>query len=144
MIREPESFGILIDTIERFVRERLIPREQEVTETDSIPGDILAEMRRIGLFGLTIPEAYGGLGATMEEEILAVMALCRASVVFRSCVGTNTGIGSQGIVFDGTEAQKKKYRAPACQSANPTARWASAARRPPMSFSRTCACRRKT
>ena len=109
MIRDPESFGILIETIERFVRERLIPREQEVAETDSIPEDILADMRRIGLFGLTIPEAYGGLGVTMEEEVLSVMALCRASVVFRSCVGTNTGIGSQGIVFDGTEAQKKKY-----------------------------------
>lgn len=109
MIREPESFGILIDTIERFVRERLIPREQEVAETDAIPEDILSDMRRMGLFGLTIPEEYGGLGLTMEEEVLAGMALCRASPVFRSIVGTNNGIGSLGIVFDGTEAQKKKY-----------------------------------
>jgi acyl-CoA dehydrogenase len=109
MIRDPESFRILIDTIERFVREKLIPREQEVADTDAIPADILDEMRRMGLFGLTIPEQYGGLGLTMEEEVLAAIALCRASPVFRSIVGTNNGIGSLGIVFDGTDAQKKKY-----------------------------------
>ncbi|HZN26344.1 MAG TPA: acyl-CoA dehydrogenase family protein [Burkholderiales bacterium] len=109
MIREPESFRILLDTIDRFVRDRLIPREQEVADTDAIPADILEEMRRMGLFGLTIPEQYGGLGLTMEEEVLAAIALCRASPAFRSIVGTNNGIGSLGIVFDGTEAQKKKY-----------------------------------
>jgi acyl-CoA dehydrogenase len=109
MIREPESFRILLDTIERFVREKLIPREQEVADTDAIPADILDEMRRMGLFGLTIPEQYGGLGLTMEEEVLAAIALCRASPAFRSIVGTNNGIGSLGIVFDGTDAQRKKY-----------------------------------
>lgn len=109
MIRDSESFSILLDTIERFVRERLIPREAEVAETDAIPDDILQEMRGMGLFGLTIPEEYGGLGLTMEEEVLASMALCRASPVFRSIAGTNNGIGSQGIVIDGTAEQKKHY-----------------------------------
>jgi acyl-CoA dehydrogenase len=109
MIRDPESFRLLIDTIERFVRERLIPREQEVADTDSIPADIVDEMRRMGLFGLTIPEEYGGLGLTMEEEVLAAIALTRAAPAFRSIMGTNNGIGSLGLVFDGTEAQKKKY-----------------------------------
>jgi acyl-CoA dehydrogenase len=66
-------------------------------------------MRRMGLYGLTIPEEYGGLGLTMEEEVLVSMALCRASPVFRSAIGTNTGIGSVGIVLDGTAAQKTKY-----------------------------------
>jgi acyl-CoA dehydrogenase len=109
MIRDPESFNILLGAIERFVRERLIPREAEVAETDIIPDDILQDMRGMGLFGLTIPEEYGGLGLTMEEEVLVSMALCRASPVFRSIAGTNNGIGSQGIVIDGTEAQKKQY-----------------------------------
>ena len=109
MIRDPESFKLLLDTIERFVRERLIPREAEVAETDAIPADILDEMRRMGLFGLTIPEPYGGLGLTMEEEALVAMAWCKASPAFRSIAGTNNGIGSVGIVIDGTEAQKKKY-----------------------------------
>jgi acyl-CoA dehydrogenase len=109
MIRDPESFKLLIDTIDRFVRERLIPREQEVADTDAIPQDIVDEMRRLGLFGLTIPEQYGGLGLTMEEEVLAAIALTRASPAFRSIMGTNNGIGSLGLVFDGTGAQKQKY-----------------------------------
>ncbi|HUP94404.1 MAG TPA: acyl-CoA dehydrogenase family protein [Burkholderiales bacterium] len=109
MIRDTESFNLLLDTIERFVRERLIPREAEVAETDAIPADILADMRRMGLFGLTIPEEYGGLGLTMEEEVRVAMAFCRASPAFRSIIGTNTGIGSVGIVLDGTPAQKKTY-----------------------------------
>jgi acyl-CoA dehydrogenase len=109
MIRDPESFKLLLDTIERFVRERLIPRENEVAETDAIPADILADMRSMGLFGLTVPEQYGGLGLTSEEEALAAFALCRASPAFRSIAGTNNGIGSVGIVIDGTDAQKEKY-----------------------------------
>jgi acyl-CoA dehydrogenase len=109
VIRDSENFKLLLDTIERFVRERLIPREQDVVDADEIPPDILAEMRRMGLFGLTVPEQYGGLGLTTEEEVLAAMALCRASPAFRSIIGTNNGIGSLGLVFDGTEAQKKKY-----------------------------------
>ena len=96
MISDPESFNLLLDTIERFVRERLIPREQEVADTDAIPADIVDEMRRMGLFGLTIPEEYGGLGLTMEEEVLAAIALSRASPAFRSIMGTNNGIGSLG------------------------------------------------
>ena len=92
MIRDPQSFKLLIDTIDRFVRERLIPREQEVADTDAIPGDIVDEMRRMGLFGLTVPEQYGGLGLTMEEEVLAAIALTRASPAFRSIMGTNNGI----------------------------------------------------
>ena len=109
MIRDPESFTLLLDTLQRFVRDKLIPREAEVTETDEIPADILAAMRELGLFGLTIPEEYGGLGLTTEEEVLTSMAVCYASPVFRSRFGTNTGIGSQGIVIDGTPEQKKKY-----------------------------------
>jgi acyl-CoA dehydrogenase len=109
MIRDPESFDILLGTVSRFVRERLIPREQEVADTDAIPADILQEMRGMGLFGLTIPEQYGGLGLTMEEEVRVSMELCRAAPAFRSIVGTNNGIGSQGIVIDGTEDQKRRY-----------------------------------
>jgi acyl-CoA dehydrogenase len=109
MIRDPESFNILLDTVERFVRERLIPREAEVAETDAIPADVLDEMRRLGLFGLTIPEQYGGLGLTMEEEVRVAFAWCKASPAFRSIAGTNNGIGSVGIVLDGTDAQKNEY-----------------------------------
>ena len=109
MIRDQETLNVLLDNLARFVRERLIPNEEAVVETDEIPADIAAEMKALGLFGLTIPEEYGGLGLTMEEEALVVMELCHASVAFRSLIGTTVGIGSQGILFDGSEEQKRKY-----------------------------------
>ena len=109
MIRSQETLDQLLATVARFVDERLIPNEQRVAETDRVPPEIVAEMKALGLFGLSIPEAYGGLGLTMEEEVLVGLELGRAAPAFRSVFGTNNGIGSQGILIDGTEAQKRKY-----------------------------------
>jgi acyl-CoA dehydrogenase len=106
---DPDSLRQFLDTIERFVRERLEPAEAEVAESDQVPKAIIAEMRELGLFGLTIPEEHGGLGLSMSEEVQVLFQLCRTSPAFRSVHGTNNGIGSQGIVIDGTEEQKRKY-----------------------------------
>jgi acyl-CoA dehydrogenase len=99
----------LIDTVRRFVAERLRPIEAEVAETDRVPDDVLAEMRSLGLFGLTIPEEYGGLDLSMEDECLVGIELGRTSPAFRSAFGTNVGIGSQGLVMFGTDEQKRKW-----------------------------------
>lgn len=109
MIRDPETLEALLDSVRRFVRERLVPAEDEVAETDEIPPAIVEEMRQLGLFGLTIPEVYGGLELTMEEEVRVLFELCRTSPAFRSVIGTTVGIGSQGILFDGTPEQKETY-----------------------------------
>ncbi|MED6333606.1 MAG: acyl-CoA dehydrogenase family protein [Pseudomonadota bacterium] len=109
MIRDQETINQLIGLVERFVRERLVPNENKLEEEAELPEDILKEMKALGLFGLTIPEEYGGLGLTMEEEILIAIALGRTSPAFRSIMGTNNGIGSAAIVFNGTEEQKQKY-----------------------------------
>jgi acyl-CoA dehydrogenase len=109
MIRDQETINQLVDLIERFVRERLVPAENKMAEEGKLPDDILQEMKELGLFGLTIPEEYGGLGLTMEEEILVAIALGRTSPAFRSIMGTNNGIGSAAVVFNGTEEQKQKY-----------------------------------
>lgn len=109
MIRDQETLTLLLDTLSRFVRERLIPAEHAVAESDEIPHDIVAEMRELGLFGLCIPEQYGGLGLTMEEEVLAAFEIAKTSPCFRSLIGTNNGIGSQGLIVDGTEEQKSHY-----------------------------------
>ena len=109
MIRDPDTFALLLDAIRRFVRERLIPAEQQVVDSDEIPAAIIQDMREMGLFGLTIPAEYGGLGLTTEEEALTSIEMCRASPAFRSIAGTNNGIGSPGKVIDGTDEQKKKY-----------------------------------
>jgi acyl-CoA dehydrogenase len=99
----------LIDTVRRFVAERLRPIEAEVAENDRVPDDVLEEMRALGLFGLTIPEEYGGLDLSMEDECLVGIELGRTSPAFRSAFGTNVGIGSQGLVMFGTPEQKRKW-----------------------------------
>lgn len=109
MIRDPDTFQQLMDAVERFVREQLVPAEAEVAETDEIPPRLAQGMKDLGLFGLTVPEEYGGLGVTMEEEVMVMLAMGQTSPAFRSLFGTTVGIGSQGILMDGTEAQKKKY-----------------------------------
>lgn len=109
MIRDQETLNVLLANVERFVRERLVPNEERVAETDEIPEDIVEDMRQMGLFGLTIPEQYGGLDLTMEEEVLVLFELGKTSPAFRSVIGTTVGIGSQGIVIDGTEAQKQQW-----------------------------------
>ena len=109
MIRDQETLNQLLDTISRFVRERLVPNEERVAEEDAILADILQEMKDLGLFGLSIPEEYGGLGLTMEEEVLVAFEIGKTSPAFRSTFGTNNGIGAQGILIDGTEEQKRKY-----------------------------------
>ena len=109
MALDPETFEQLLDTVRRFVRERLVPNEDRVAEEDAIPPEIVLEMAELGLFGLAIPESYGGLGLTMSEEVQVAFELGKTSPAFRSLLGTNNGIGSQGIVIDGTEEQKRTY-----------------------------------
>jgi len=109
MIRDPQILKMLTDSVARFVRTKLVPAEPTVAETDEIPAALINDMRELGLFGLAIPEEYGGLGLTMEEEVLVAFELAWTSPAFRSLIGTNNGIGSQGIIIDGTAAQKEKY-----------------------------------
>ena len=109
MIRDKEMLDQFLSSISKFVRERLVPAENEVAENDAIPDDIVQEMKAMGLFGMTIPEEYDGLGLTMEEEALVAIELGRTSPAFRSLIGTNNGIGSAAIVFDGTDEQKQTY-----------------------------------
>jgi acyl-CoA dehydrogenase len=109
MIRDQETLNQLLDTVARFVRERLVPAEEIVAQTDEIPPELVQAMREMGLFGMTIPEAYGGLGLTMEEEARVLFELCRTAPAFRSIIGTTVGIGSQGILIDGTPAQQAAY-----------------------------------
>jgi acyl-CoA dehydrogenase len=109
MALDAETRDQLIDTVRRFVTERLRPLEAQVAEQDAMPDDVVEEMKALGLFGLSIPEQYGGLDLSMEDECLVVVELGRTSPAFRSTFGTNVGIGSQALVMFGTEAQKEKF-----------------------------------
>ena len=109
MALDIETRNQLLDTVRRFVTEECVPIEAKVSEDDRVPDSIIAQMRELGLFGLSIPTDYGGLGLTMEEEVLVCFELGQTSPAFRSVIGTNVGIGSQGIVMFGSEAQKNEW-----------------------------------
>ena len=109
MIRDPEGFPIFLEQLRRYVRDTLIPAEQAVADADEVPQALVDDMAAKGLFGYSIPEQYGGTGMTMEELALAAIELSQCSVAFRARVGTNTGIGSEALVADGTPAQKSEW-----------------------------------
>lgn len=106
---DTDTYELLRSTVRRFVDERLIPAEDQVEREDAVPAEIVADMRDMGLFALTVPEEYGGLGLNAQEEAGVIRELCRAALAFRSVIGTTVGIGSQGIVIDGTEEQKREW-----------------------------------
>lgn len=106
---DTESFTPLLDTLRRFVAERLRPLEAQVADNDAIPDSLIAEMRDMGLFGLSIPQEFGGLGLSMVEEIEVAFVLGGTTPAMRSAFGTNVGIGSQAIVQDGNDAQKAAW-----------------------------------
>ena len=109
MALDRETRDQFIETLARFVRERLRPAEARVADDDAVPAELLAEMRELGLYGLSIPEEYGGLGLAMSDEIEVMFTFCQTSPAFRSAFGTNVGIGAQGLIIDGTADQKAKY-----------------------------------
>ncbi|QCP50399.1 acyl-CoA dehydrogenase [Trinickia violacea] len=109
MALDSESFELLLVSVRRFIGERLVPAEDTVEELDDVPADIVEDMKTMGLFGLSIPEEYGGIGLSMAQECAVAYELGQTALAFRSVFGTNVGIGSQGILMDGTEAQKQAF-----------------------------------
>jgi len=108
MALDAESFDLLLPAIQRFVLERLVPAEDHLEEHDEVPADIVEDMKAMGLFGLSIPEEFGGIGLSMSQECPVAFELGKTALAFRSVFGTNVGIGSQGILMDGTPAQKSE------------------------------------
>ena len=109
MIRDPAALDDLLARTRAFVRVVAIPNEDRVEAEDLVGPDLVAAMRRLGTFGWSIPEEYGGSGLTTEELALAFIELTQCSVAFRVVGAQNAGIGSECLIRDGTEAQKRKY-----------------------------------
>jgi acyl-CoA dehydrogenase len=99
----------MVEETRRFVRQDLIPAEEWVEEHDDIPAPLIRKMKDLGYFGMTIPEQYGGLGLSMFEEVSVVTEIGYASPVFRSYFGTSNGVGTLGMLIDGTEEQRQAY-----------------------------------
>jgi acyl-CoA dehydrogenase len=87
MALDNESFDILLSTVQRFVRERLVPAENHLEEHDEVPAELVDEMKDMGLFGLTVPEDYGGIGLSVSQEVQVNFELGRTAPAFRSVFG---------------------------------------------------------
>ena len=109
MIRDEKRLATLLETTRRFMNDVAIPNEERVERENAIPEEIVAKMRSLGFFGWSIPEEYGGAGLTTEELCLANMEISQCAVAYRARCGTNTGIGSEAIIQDGTGEQKRNY-----------------------------------
>ena len=109
MIRDQARLDALLADVHAWVRAVAHPAEEQVAETGEVPDGIVQDMAARGFFGWSIPEEYGGLGLTTEELVLAAMELSQCAVAFRARVGTNTGIGSEALVADGTPEQKQEF-----------------------------------
>ena len=106
---DQDVFEAFIDQLKRYVRERLIPAEKEIVETDLIPDAIMAEMREMGLFGLTMPEEYGGAGMNISQYIETIRQLSYAMPCYRSITSINIGMTCSAIVKSGTAEQKAHW-----------------------------------
>jgi alkylation response protein AidB-like acyl-CoA dehydrogenase len=92
----------------RIADERIVPIRAELDETETFPWEVMKACAETGLFGVSIPEAYGGLGGGSFENCIVVEELSRA------CLGTSVSyaaslLGSYPILLGGSEEQKKKY-----------------------------------
>jgi len=105
----PENLRLMRDTARRFVKNELEPISQKVEEEEKVPESVVQKMREMGFFGLSIPEEYGGMGLGTLGECVMNEEFGKTNACFRSRFGTNNGIGSQGILIDGTPEQKEKY-----------------------------------
>jgi len=106
---DPEVFAQFIEQLGRYVRERMVPAEKEIIETDEIPADILAEMREMGLFGLTMPEEFGGAGMNVSQYGQTIRTIAYAMPAFRSIMSINVGMVCSALKNGGTEAQKAEW-----------------------------------
>jgi len=103
-----DAFDPFLARVRRFTRDTLMPAERRVEAEDRVPDAIVAGMREHSLFGLTIPPEYGGLGLGMEQQVLTTMEFTQASSVFRARFSTTLGLGSQAILHNATEEQKRR------------------------------------
>lgn len=109
MIKDPAQLAHLIADIRAFLRDTWHPIEDAAEREGVVPEHLVEQLRRKGYFGWSIPQAYGGLGLTTEELVSCAFELSQASVALRARVGTNTGIGVEALVIDGTEEQKQRF-----------------------------------
>ncbi len=106
---DSEEFEEIKSLVRGFIRTTVLPAEIDIEEKDEIPPEIREAAKNMGLFGFALPQAYGGLGLSMEEESRIVIELGYTTPALRSMFGTNNGIAGHVLMEGGTEAQKEEW-----------------------------------
>lgn len=109
----PADVEQLRRTVRKFVDETVIPSERAIERDNAVPESVRREAGRLGLFGITIPEEYGGSGLGALARSIVHQELGRAGLgSICSIVGAHTGIGTIGIVRTGSRYLREKYLPP--------------------------------
>ncbi|MFZ2529852.1 MAG: acyl-CoA dehydrogenase family protein [Rhodococcus sp. (in: high G+C Gram-positive bacteria)] len=106
---DDDDFRKILAQTRAFVRTVVVPREQEIADADAIPDDIRGAAKEMGLFGYAIPQAWGGLGLNLQQDVELAMELGYTTLALRSMFGTNNGIAGQVLVNFGTDEQKSQW-----------------------------------
>lgn len=105
----PEEVRFIRPVVRDFIKNEVESRAQEIEEKKEIPPRVIRMARELGLFGLSIPEEYGGLGLSMVGRCAIYEELGKTHNGFTTLIGGHTGIGTTGIVEMGNEDQKQRY-----------------------------------
>jgi len=108
MVTQTE-FDQLLDLLRAFIRREVMPAEAGIDESDEIPERLITQAKEMGLYGYALPSEYGGLGLSVEQQVLVTIELGYTSPAFRSLFGTNNGIAGQVLTMAGTEEQRKQW-----------------------------------
>ena len=99
----------LCDELRRFIVKEVDPLSRWIEENDAMPDELVQKARELGLFGLTIPEEYGGIGLDLAGKCAIEEVMGSTNYGFATLIGNHTGISTTGITALGNEAQRKKY-----------------------------------
>ena len=106
---DDDVFAAILAATRHFVRSAVIPREREIADADRVPDDLRQQARELGLFGYAIPQAWGGLGLDLTQDVELAMELGYTSLAVRSMFGTNNGIAGQVLAGFGTDEQRSRW-----------------------------------
>lgn len=109
MVQFSEELRQIARTVQEFIDNEAEPYAQQIEEEDHVPEHLLEKAKQLGLYGMGIPEEYGGLGLGVVGKSLVLEKMGRTHNGFVSIISAHTGIGSTGIVRLGSEHLKNKY-----------------------------------
>jgi acyl-CoA dehydrogenase family member 9 len=102
-----ETLRLVLDSFRTFAREHL--DGAAIDRRGAFPQAEVQGLKDLGMFGMTIPEAYGGSGLPMTSYCRLMEEMCRYCAATATIIGAHLGIGSKGIVLYGTEEQKRRF-----------------------------------